>query len=57
MISDEIGLALLVGGAALVCSGLIFSLPRPRRRSTVQEDTDEIDRGLTEARRERGDIA
>jgi hypothetical protein len=57
MLSDDVGLALLVGGAALVCSGLIFTLPKPRRRSRVQEDAEEIDRGLTQARKERGDLS
>ena len=29
---DHLGLALIVGGAAFVVSGLIFLLPHPRKR-------------------------
>ena len=29
---DDLGLALIVGGAAFVVSGLIFLLPHPRKR-------------------------
>ena len=53
---DNIGLALIVGGAALVCCGLIFMVPARRKRPTALEDTEKIDRGLTQARRERGDL-
>jgi hypothetical protein len=41
MDTDTIGLALIVGGAAFVCCGLVFMLPVRRRRSTVQEDAEE----------------
>jgi hypothetical protein len=55
MAIDDVGLALIVGGAALICCALILMLPVWwKRRSTVQEDIEEIDSGLTRARRERG---
>jgi hypothetical protein len=56
MHSHTIGLALIVGGAALLCGGLIFLLPVRRRRSTVEEDTAAVERSLTRARRARGEL-
>jgi hypothetical protein len=59
MIIDPLGLALLVGGAALVVSGLVFLLPVRRKQleqhETFQESIDRIDHHLQEMRRERGD--
>jgi hypothetical protein len=45
---DTIGAALVVGGLALVCSGLIFLLPTPRKSSSHG--------GLIEEGRERVDV-
>jgi len=54
---DDVGLALIVGGAALICCALILMLPGWwKRRSKTQRDTDEIERALTRARRERGEL-
>ena len=58
---DPLGLALVVGGAAFVVSGLIFLLPgerkRPRRRETVDESREQIDSRLQQMRRQRGDLS
>jgi len=58
---DPVGLALLVGGAALVVSGLVFLLPFRRQQieqqETFQESIDRIDHHLQEMRRERGDLS
>jgi hypothetical protein len=54
---DDVGLALIVGGAAVLCCALILMLPVWwKRRSTVQEDVEEIERTLTQTRRERGEL-
>ena len=56
---NALGLAVLVGGAAFVCSGLIFLLPIERRlsasREAVQKNIDEIEDNLRLMRRELGD--
>ena len=57
MDTDTIGLALIVGGAAFVCCGVVFMLLVRRRRPTVQENAEEMDRGLMQARRERADLS
>jgi len=58
---DTLGLALIVGGAAFVCSGLVFLLPSERRASelekSVQENLDEVDGYLQRMRRERSDLS
>ena len=57
MDTDTIGLALIFGGAAFVCCGVVFMLLVRRRRPTVQENAEEMDRGLMQARRERDDLS
>jgi hypothetical protein len=58
---DSLGLALIVGGAALVARGLVLLLPgprkRPTRRQTVDESREQVDSGLQEMRRQRGDLS
>jgi hypothetical protein len=58
---DTLGLALIVGGAAFVCSGLVFLFPSERRASelekSVQENLDEVDGYLQRMRRERSDLS
>lgn len=58
---DPLGLALIVGGAALVVSGLVFLLPGPRkpatRRPTIDESREQIDHRLQQMRRRRGDLS
>jgi hypothetical protein len=53
---ETLGLALIVGGAAFVCSGLVFLLPTGRRSSEsedlIQENRDEIDGHLQRTRSE-----
>jgi hypothetical protein len=51
MLRDTIGVALIVGGAAFVCSGLVFMLPYGRRYPTIEQDIDEVDKALTRSRR------
>lgn len=57
----ELGIALLVGGAAFLVSGLIFLVPtrlaRSAQQSNVDEGREEIDRHLRDLRRERGDLS
>jgi len=38
---NAIGLALIVGGAAFLCSGLIFLLPTGRKLSSSEDSSDE----------------
>jgi hypothetical protein len=56
---STLGVALLVGGAAVFVSGLIFLLPVRRKRSVQREAFNEsiekIDYHLREMRRQRGD--
>jgi hypothetical protein len=40
---DNIGLALMVGGAAIVCWGLVFMMPSRSSRQAEQEETDKAD--------------
>ena len=58
---NPLGLALLVGGAALLVSGLVFLLPVRRKQleqhETFQEGIDSIDHHLHEMRRVRGDLS
>ena len=57
MDTDDVGLALIVGGAAMISCALILMLPGWwKRRSKTQRDTDEIERALTRERRERGEL-
>jgi len=60
MDTDTIGVALIVGGAAFLCSGLIFLLPTGRKvsstQASVEESREEVDRSLRETQRERGDL-
>jgi hypothetical protein len=57
----ELGIALLVGGAAFLVSGLIFLVPtrlaRSAQQRNVEESREEIDRHLRDLRRERGDLS
>jgi hypothetical protein len=57
---DNLALALIVGGAAFVCSGLVFLLPsgrgRPRRGESIDESRARVDRHLQELRRHRGEL-
>ena len=58
---DSLGLALIVGGAAFVVSGLVFLLPGARRRrkqqETFEESREQIDFHLRAMRRDRGDLS
>jgi hypothetical protein len=58
---DALGIALIIGGVALVCSGLIFLLPTERKASvsekSVQENLDEIEGHLRQMRGDRGDLS
>jgi hypothetical protein len=58
---DNVALALIVGGAAFVCSGLVFLLPAGRRRrrrgETIDESRARVDQHLQELRRLRGDLS
>ena len=54
METSALGLALIVGGAAFLCSGLVF-LPTPQCHSSIEEDKGEISEGLQRMREERGD--
>ena len=58
---DDVALALIVGGAAFVCSGLVFLLPsgrkRLRRGETLDESRNRVDQHLQELRRQRGDLS
>ena len=56
---DSIGLSCVVGGAALIVSGLAFLLPtrsrRSREQATTAESLETINHYLTEIRRQRRD--
>jgi hypothetical protein len=58
---DPLGLALIVGGAAFVVSGLVFLLPGSRRRrkqqETIAESREQIDYHLQAMRRDPGDLS
>jgi hypothetical protein len=57
---NPLGLALIVGGAAFLLSGLIFLLPQPRGLrgdDTVEERREKAASRLGEMRRERGDLS
>ena len=63
---EPIGAALIVGGLAFLCSGLIFLLPAGRKVSSpqdsieensIEERRDRVDRALRAARSERGDLS
>jgi hypothetical protein len=58
---NSLGLALVVGGAALFVSGLVFLLPvrrkQLRQEENFQESIDRIDHHLKEMRREHGDLS
>jgi len=57
---DNLALALIVGGAAFICSGLVFLLPsrhrRLRRGETIDESRERVDQHLQELRRHRGEL-
>ncbi len=57
---DTLGLALIVAGAAFLCSSLIFLLPTERKvsssRRSTEENLDEIESYLQRMREERGDL-
>jgi hypothetical protein len=58
---DILGIAMIIGGAALVCSGLMFLLPTERNISaserSVRESLDEIEGYLEQMRSDRGDLS
>lgn len=55
-----LGLSMVVGGIAFLCSGLIFLLPTERRMSVRQqsfeESQEEIELHLEQMRREREEL-
>ena len=55
-----VGMALVVGGMALLFSGLIFLLPvrgvRPVTRESFEDSQERIEQYLREMRRSRGEI-
>lgn len=58
---DSLGLALIVGGAAFVASGLVFLLPGARRQrqqqDTIDKSREQIEFHLRAMRRNRGDLS
>ena len=58
---DSLGLALIVGGAAFVVSGLVFLLPGERLRrkqdESIDESREQIEFHLRAMRRDRGDLS
>lgn len=54
---EALGLALIVGGAAFFCSGLIFLIPERRISADTSflENLDEIESNLQYSRNERGE--
>jgi hypothetical protein len=58
---EPLGLALIVGGAAFVVSGLVFLLPGSRRRrkqqETIDESREQIEYHLRAMRRDQGDLS
>ena len=54
---DNIGIALMVGGSALLCSGLIFLLPvgrgSSRSQASLEDSLNEIEAHLEAMRQER----
>jgi hypothetical protein len=58
---EPLGLALIVGGAAFVVSGLVFLLPgsrkRQRQQETIEESREQIEFHLRAMRRDRGDLS
>jgi hypothetical protein len=57
---DALGVTLIVGGMAFLCSGLIFLLPWENRLSeseqSIEESQREIDYYLQKMRKERGEL-
>jgi hypothetical protein len=57
---DTVGTALIVGGFAFLCSGLVFLLPSERifssSKKSVEESRDEIERDPRRMREERGEL-
>jgi hypothetical protein len=55
-----VGMALVVGGTALLCSGLIFLIPvrsrRPEPLESFEDSQERIEQYLREMRRRRGEI-
>jgi hypothetical protein len=53
---DALGVSLLVGGTAFLCSGLVFLLPRERdlssHRRSVEESQEQIEFYLGEIRKQ-----
>ncbi len=58
---QALGISLLVGGAAVLVSGLIFLLPssagKGADQKTIEESREEIDHHLRDIRRESGDLS
>jgi|SRR5436190_23060249 hypothetical protein len=58
---NDLALSLIVGGAALVCSGLVFLLPsgstRQERDESIDESRDSVDLHLQELRRRRDGLS
>jgi hypothetical protein len=60
MDTDSLGVALIVGGLAFLCGGLVFLLPVGRKASqddSIEHDRESVDHGLQASRRERGDLS
>jgi hypothetical protein len=57
---DTVGLALVVGGAAFLFSGLIFLIPvrgsSSGQQAPFEESREQLERHLGENRRNRGEI-
>ena len=57
---NALGIALIVGGMAFLCSGLIFLPPKGRKRSSAhasfEQSQRQIDYYLREMRKERGEL-
>ena len=57
---DSLGLALIVGGAAFVVSGLVFlpgSRKRRKQQETIDESREQIEFHLRAMRRNRDDLS
>jgi hypothetical protein len=57
---DSLGIALIVLGFALLCSGLIFLVldrrAQPSSEKSIEESPEEVDRDLHVAVKERGEV-
>jgi hypothetical protein len=57
---DSFGIALIVGGMAFLCAGLIFLIPVERKltssNGSFEESQERIEYYLREMRKERGEL-